>query len=163
MTWVRHDGLDVRHYEHNYSSLEWQQSPLHYLISKQLTSLRRHLTGSQRLLDFPFLEELRDVGVTDYLAFLVRFTESDDVGDDAQGVVGSWTTDREEGFSDFEIKALQRIERRLAVACKITIKEQIAHNVSATYLGPEAGQQVLSGKIRRGDGETIRAVIWYSD
>ena len=32
-----------------------------------------------------------------------------------------------------------------------------------TYLGAQTGMRVLEGKIRRGDGETIHAVIWFSD
>ena len=32
-----------------------------------------------------------------------------------------------------------------------------------TYLGSHAGQRVLSGSIRRGDGQDIRAVIWFCD
>ncbi len=32
-----------------------------------------------------------------------------------------------------------------------------------TYLGVRSGQKVLNGKIHRGDGELIEAVIWYSD
>jgi len=45
----------------------------------------------------------------------------------------------------------------------VQIKQQIAHTVLATYLGMDAGRQVLEGQIRRGDGEMLHAVIWYSD
>ena len=41
-------------------------------------------------------------------------------------------------------------------------REQIALNVVTAYLGPVAGRRAL-GQIQRGDGETIHAVIWYSD
>ena len=72
-------------------------------------------------------------------------------------------TDRAGGFVDEDIQALRRIQRRLAVACKMTIREQITRNVLSAYLGPDAGQMVLNGNIQRGDGETIHAVIWFSD
>jgi adenylate cyclase len=49
------------------------------------------------------------------------------------------------------------------VAFKINIQSQITQNILSAYLGPEAGKQVLKGNIQRGDGETIHAVIWYSD
>jgi len=32
-----------------------------------------------------------------------------------------------------------------------------------TYLGRNAGNQVLQGHIKRGDGETVHAVVWLSD
>ena len=51
----------------------------------------------------------------------------------------------------------------MAVACRVMIEHQIARNILSTYLGADAGQQVLNGQIKRGDGETIHAVIWYSD
>jgi adenylate cyclase len=56
-----------------------------------------------------------------------------------------------------------RIQQRLSVASKMRIREQIALNVATAYLGPDAGRHVLAGQIQRGDGETIHAVIWYSD
>lgn len=56
-----------------------------------------------------------------------------------------------------------RIQLRLAVTFKVLIKSQIADNILNTYLGPDAGRQVLSGQIKRGDYESIHSVIWYSD
>ena len=67
------------------------------------------------------------------------------------------------GFSERDVQALTRIQTRLAVTCKMTIKEQLARNVLSAYLGPGAGRQVLNGRIKRGDGEQIHAVIWFSD
>ena len=52
---------------------------------------------------------------------------------------------------------------RLAVACKLAIREQIARNVAETYLGQSAGREVLSGHIRLGDYETFNAVAWFAD
>ena len=34
---------------------------------------------------------------------------------------------------------------------------------STTYLGRRSGTRVLAGAVQRGDGETIHAVLWYSD
>ena len=79
------------------------------------------------------------------------------------GVIGSWLTDRPGGFTDNEVRALLRIQSRLAVTFKVLIKSQIADNILNTYLGPDAGRQVLSGQIQRGDYESIHSVIWYSD
>jgi adenylate cyclase len=49
------------------------------------------------------------------------------------------------------------------VSLKVQIRRKITHTVLSTYLGPDAGQQVLDGQIKRGDGEMLHAVIWYSD
>ena len=46
--------------------------------------------------------------------------------------------------------------------------EAYAQRVSAlsrlqTYIGTDAGRRVMDGLVRRGDGENLHAVIWYSD
>jgi adenylate cyclase len=132
--------------------------PHGWMLRAGVSYLRRRLTGPDALLDFPILTDLRDQGATDYLGFIGPFVE-----EGADGILGSWSTDRDSGFSDDDIGILLRIQRRLAVACKVTIKDQIAHNVLATYLGREASEDVLSGQIKRGDGRTMHTVLWYSD
>ena len=38
-----------------------------------------------------------------------------------------------------------------------------ARTLLHTYLGEKTGERVLMGKVRRGDGEVIPSVIWFSD
>jgi len=146
-----------------FTSEDWHQSPMHHMLSTQIPFLRRRLIGDEALLDFPVCRELREQGASDYVAWMVPFARDDQPGPHLDGVVGSWSTDREGGFSDGEIRSLMRIQRRLVVSLKVQIKQQIARTVLATYLGMDAGRQVLDGQIRRGDGEMVHAVIWYSD
>ncbi len=165
LTWERDEGLgsdDIPHGQ-SHASEAWRKSPAFHMIETGVPFLRRRLTGTEALLDFPLLVELRDRGATDYLAYLVAF-EGVEIGSEAQdGLIGSWATDRASGFSDLDVRSLLRIQKRLAVACKVIIKDQTARNVLTTYLGPDAGRRVLDGQIKRGDGETIHAVIWFSD
>lgn len=128
------------------------------MVRTQLPFFRRRLTGDEAIVDFPALAELRDAGATDYLGYLVYFG-----GGPRDGIVGFWTTDRPSGFREQDIRDLLRIQQQLSVASKMRIREQIALNVVTAYLGPNAGRRVLAGQIQRGDGETIHAVIWYSD
>jgi adenylate cyclase len=160
LTWRRGEKLEVNQLERTMSNRNpaWLQSPLFHMINRRITSLRRRLVGPEAMFDFPILEELRAAGATDYYAFLIPFGGGED-----DGLIGSWVTDRKRGFFDADLRALHRIERRLAVACRMTIRGQVAENVVETYLGRSAGERVLAGQIRRGDGETIPAVIWYSD
>lgn len=159
LTWTPGDGLAVSRFARaDDGTPEWRRSPGYHMIQSGQSLLRRRLTGPEARLDFLVLEDLRAQGATDYLAYLVAFDPELDTG-----LWGSWTTDRAGGFSEAEIAALERIQQRLSVALKVTIKDQIAANVVATYLGPDAGRRVLRGQIARGDGETIRAAIWMSD
>ena len=146
-----------------FSSEQWFQSPMHHLSRHRLPFLRRRLTGRHAIVDFPVLEELRDGGITDYFCYLTPFASDNEPEPGAYGIVGSWATDRSSGFSEEDLRIFGRIQRRYAVSCKVQIQRRITLNVLETYLGPDAGTRVLDGQIRRGDGERIHAVIWYSD
>jgi adenylate cyclase len=58
---------------------------------------------------------------------------------------------------------LQQITRELGIALKAKMERSIAQNIAHAYLGKRAGEAVLAGSIRRGDGEKITAALWYSD
>ncbi|MDX1433112.1 MAG: adenylate/guanylate cyclase domain-containing protein [Gammaproteobacteria bacterium] len=146
-----------------FNNEQWRRSPMVHMLETQISFLRRRLTGPGALVDFPVCEDLRDQGMTDYFAYLVPFASDDEPGPHRDGVIGSWATDRASGFTDGDIRALQRIQRRLGVSLKVQIKQQIARNVLGTYLGLNAGEQVLNGLIKRGDGTDLHAVIWLSD
>ena len=165
LIWRRGDGADTQHFLHGeaFTSDEYFRSPMYHLFKTQLPFLRRRLVGDGALLDFPALLEFHDQGATDYFAYLIPFARDDEPGPHTDGIIGSWATDRPSGFTDQDIRSLMRIQRRLVVSCKVQIKNQVTKDVLDTYLGPDAGRQVLNGQIKRGDGETIHAVIWFSD
>ena len=161
--WEIDKEVKATNYLHGADSQEWEKSPFFYMITNKVPYLRRHLVGDAAIIDFPMLQELHDEGFTDYFSFVVWFNEDADVDSLARGIVGSWCTQRKNGFTHADIRSLIRIEQRLAVAFKINIQSQITENILSAYLGPGAGDRVLSGQIKRGDGENIHAVIWYSD
>ncbi len=167
ITWKLNQEVERADYMTSRNPEPWRRSPLYYMVVNSLPHLRRKLVGNESMIDFDVLHTLKDDGYTDYLGFMVPFSEQvadkDTEGNENSGIVGSWSTTRPSGYSDGDIRALQRIVQRLAVAFKINIQSQITQNILSAYLGPDAGKQVLKGNIQRGDGETIHAVIWYSD
>ena len=159
LNWFAQRGVAVEHFRPEQSSNDqFVHSPPGHIIAHRLPVLRRRLTGETALLDFPVLEELRALGGTDYIAFLVGFERNG-----KNGIICSWLCDRATGFTDDEITQLNRATRQLAIALKAKIERSVAENVAHAYLGERAGQSVLSGLIRRGDGEKITAALWYSD
>lgn len=165
LTWFRGVGIEeTNQFSGDQETLDmWARSPQFHMIENDLPFLRRKLAGPEANLDFDMFVEIEKRGATDYFGYIVPFT-GDDFGDFGQnGVVGSWVTDRPGGFNDSDLQSLLRIQQRLAVACKMVIKEKITENVLSAYLGPDAGKQVLSGQIKLGDGESTHAVIWFSD
>ncbi|MFD2207492.1 adenylate/guanylate cyclase domain-containing protein [Kiloniella antarctica] len=164
LTWELGNGVKTVGMSHESSmSDEWRRSPFYFMLSKDIGLLRRRLIGEGAIHDFPLMTDLRDDGYTDTLCYAIHFEEFAPGDTEARGILGTWSCDIKAGFSDSDIRSLIRVQNRLAVACKVIIKSQIAHNISTTYLGTNAGQRVLKGQIKRGDGEKIHAVIWYSD
>jgi len=107
----------------------------------------------------------RPGGFTDYLmtATSFRIAEVDAYRGGASGIMASWATTRPGGFSDGDLQALTRVQKVFAVACHASIQKRVMVNLANAYLGRTAAAKALGGDVRRGDGETIRAVIWYSD
>jgi adenylate cyclase len=160
LNWNVGRGVLVDHFspDDGSGSEQFLRSPGGHALKHGLPVLRRRLTGETALFDFPVLQELHAQGGTDYVFFLVPFDSTGQTG-----VICSWLGDRAAGFTDSEIAQLQRISRQLSIALKSKIERSVAQNVAHAYLGKRAGQAVLNGLIRRGDGEKITAALWYSD
>jgi adenylate cyclase len=159
LTWNAEKGVVVELYRPEQSGQgQFLHSPMGHALTHRLPVFRRRLTGATALLDFEVLEEFRALGGTDYLVFLIRFYSAGQ-----NGVICSWLGDRAAGFTDDEIAQLQRVTRELGIALKSRIERNVAQNIAHAYLGKRAGQAVLSGLIRRGEGEKITAALWYSD
>ena len=164
--WYRGKGAELEQFYHSSDGNEqWLRSPFHHAQTHDLRDLRRCLTGPSSLLDFDVLTDFQNEGYTDYLLTRTPFKIAEVQhfsGGDA-GMMTSWMTKRENGFTDDDLAALKHIQKLLAVACHSAIQKRIMTNVANAYLGPTAGWKVLSGDIRRGDGERIPAVVWFSD
>lgn len=156
--WRSGRGTTMDNYRHvKGENKRYTSSPYFHLVSHDLRHMRRRLDGKNST-DFPILEELYEEGITDYMAFSRNFEDTP-----GKGIFGSWATDKENGFSEADITALLRIQKRLAVTAKVAVLKDLAKNAINTYLGSDAGNRVMDGQIRRGDGETIRAAIVMGD
>lgn len=158
-TWLRGQGMEVEGFrkKDGVHSDRFLTSPYYHLLSHKLDHLRRRLDPSVPS-EFPIFDELRLMGVTDYMAFVHPFN-----GNTSQGMIGSWSTDSASGFSDSMISALLRIQNHLAIATKMAVLTKLADNMMTTYLGGDAGRRVLDGQIKRGEGDTIRAALVMAD
>lgn len=126
------------------------------VIFDSATSLRRDLTGSNPQLDFPILKDLHAQHATDYIAFPIKFS-------DGQTNVFSVTTNHSEGFNNEHLGQIMEMLPVLALRLECMVLRRTAGTLLNTYLGHHSGERVLNGLIKRGDGEDLRAVIWYCD
>jgi adenylate cyclase len=141
---------------------DWMHSPFAFLLENQLPVLRRRLDSSYRRGEFPMLDHFQHDGVTDYVAFASRVGESVRVGK-AEGIVASWTTDAQDGFSAAQIDLLAGIMPALTLVFMLRTMNRNARTLITTYLGSDAAERVLAGNIVRGRADPIRAVVWFSD
>ncbi len=164
--WNSQDGAHLEQHSHaNRHSEAWMRSPFYYVMQRNLAMFRRRLSGKDAMADFDVLRELQSQGYTDYLMTSSEFRigEVAEFEDRRTGTLASWATKRQDGFTDADIRALGRIQKSFAVACRVAIQRRVTTNLMNTYLGPTAGKKALSGDIQRGDGEQIRAVVYYAD
>jgi adenylate cyclase len=116
----------------------------------------RHHVDEATANAFPFLEDMRAEGVTDYYAAPLHFT-------DGTRHVTSWTTRQPGGFTDAQLDALRRLMPPLTRIVETIVQRRIAQTLLDTYVGSRAGTRILAGQIRRGHTETMHAAIWLSD
>ena len=120
-------------------------------------AMTRCRIGPQRSAgDYPIVDDLRGDGFTDYVALPVRFS-------DGTFKALSVATRAPGGFADSDVEALARLTTNLAPVLEVRALRHLARSLLNVYVGPTAGERVLDGQIRRGEGTTIQAVIWFSD
>jgi adenylate cyclase len=130
-------------------------SPIAPIIAGE-GGVRRRLDGPNPQLDFPVLEDLLAEGATDYVAVPVLFS-------DGQINVLTMVSDKPGGFSTSQLGFLYESLPILGRLIETYAVRLSALTLLKTYLGKDAGERVLNGRVKRGDGEEVHAVIWFSD
>lgn len=139
----------------------WQRSPFFRLWQSGGEELRRRI-GFGEAADYAVIQEMKDEGHTDYVLFVQRFASEGTIGE-MDCFYSSWSTKHPDGFSDGDVAALRRLTPALGLAVKSAALAEIAGTLVDVYLGRDAGQRVLSGRIQRGVADRIEAVLWFSD
>jgi adenylate cyclase len=118
--------------------------------------IRRNPQTPEAQAEFPIMIELAEAGITDYVA--LPFSS----GTPYRHAM-TLATARPGGFNVGAVPDVRRLLDVFALHVERHIAQRIAENAVNAYLGDVAGRKVLSGSIKRGAGEAIRAVIWVSD
>jgi adenylate cyclase len=104
----------------------------------------------------PVLKELKADGATDYVALPLLFTTGHV---DALSVV----SDKPGGFSAVDLDRMFQLQFAFTRIVETHALRDTAVNLLDAYVGRAAGQRILAGEVKRGDGQTIEAVLWYCD
>jgi adenylate cyclase len=119
--------------------------------------IRRHIEAPDCPHDFPIIEEIAAEGCTDYTIWPLPFSSGGPVN------AISFATKRPGGFDPGDLAAIEAVLPAFGAVMEMAHMRRTARTLLETYLGPNSGERVLSGKIKRGDGEVIDAVLWYCD
>jgi adenylate cyclase len=85
----------------------WRRSPFFHLLESGRKMFRRRLANGDPA-DFPAIAQMRDEGVTDYLALIHRFAAEGVIGE-MDCVYSHWATEVAQGFDETGVAALQRL------------------------------------------------------
>jgi adenylate cyclase len=136
-------------------SQEFKSSPLAILY--ETASEVRYRLDDPESAKFPFLDDMRAEGVTDYFAAPLRFVADGSIHS------SSWTTKQPGGFTSDQLDGLRSLVIPLARLIEIISLQRTAALLLDTYVGNRAGARILGGQIRRGHTDTMDAAIWLSD
>ncbi len=150
------DDIEEVHATHDViRSDQYRNSPF-YLIASGQGGVRRRLEGPNPRLDFPILNDLVEEGATDYVALPLPFS-------DGQVNIMTLVSDRPGGFTTKQLGHLYEILPNLGRQLEAHSHRTSAITLLRTYLGRNAGDRVWHGRVERGDGDDLHAVIWLSD
>jgi len=154
--WLLQDGLcdEVKVAAESLRTEAYRRNPLYRVIEFGETVQARPGDAGDAA-RYPLVAELAKSGFTDYIALPLSGA--------AYHNAATVATRHDGGFSAEQRAQLDRVLGIFALHVERHIAVLIAQNALGAYLGGLAARRVLSGSIRRGGGEAIRAVIWVSD
>jgi adenylate cyclase len=155
------DSFDYGSTEAGDAAANWRRTTFHYLLEHGRDELLIDLADCDKH-DFSAIGELAAKGHKHFVCFVHRFGEAGAMGQ-MDCVYSYWVTRRDEGFGAQGLAALRDLVPVLGLAIKSAAQMDVARTLGRVYLGRDASEQVLRGRIARGVTERINAVLWFSD
>ena len=154
--WSRTAGAELSNGAHGIQESEsYVGSPLQF-VAEHMDVFRRRLDTGHQAGDHAFLDEMRNEGMTDYVALPMVF---------ASGTVNAMTlaTASPHGFSAPELLRFVALANLVAPMLEIINLRRTTLGLLNTFVGHRISERILQGQVKRGDGERIEAAFWYSD
>jgi adenylate cyclase len=105
---------------------------------------------------FTVFDDLALEAFTDYVALPLLFTNGE-----VHAI--AFATKNAAGFSESDLEIIRSLMRPFTRVAEIMSLYRTASMILNTYVGRNSGARILAGRIQKGDFETLRAVIWFSD
>src|ERR1700744_2513741 len=139
----------------------WRRSTHYHMIQNGLEEMLVDLSECDQL-DYTQVKDLWAKGHKHFIAFVHLFGETGSIGE-MDGLYSYWTTRKPDGFAAQDLAALRALVPVLGLAIKSAAQIDITRTLGRVYLGRDAAEQVMRGRIARGVTERIKAVLWFSD
>jgi len=155
--WVRGEEEVTSRFP-SYEILEspvFKDSPFQH-VADGLGGVRQRLDTNPDEFNFPIMEDLKEQGVTDYVAMPLPFS-------DGRINVLTLACDHPNGFTTANLGLIFECSALLSRLFEVFALTSNATTLLETYLGKRTGARVLGGEIRRGDGDEIDAAILFCD
>jgi adenylate cyclase len=154
--WSRSEGSRMfagRHGTQN--SDAYFGSPVQFVYENE-RPYRRRLAELDEQRDPLLMFELRAEGMTDYYA-IPFWLGSGDVN------FMTAATAAPGGFGDHDLERIEALANLLAPLLEAIHTRRMTLGLLDAFVGPRIGARILQGQVKRGDGDRIHAVFWYSD
>ncbi len=119
-------------------------------------SIRRRLNSPDGPSGYSILDDLAQRGFTDYAIMPLPFAN------EVTNAV-SLATRRPEGFDDDDLALFDAVLPAFSTLIELQQTRRTARDLLSTYVGPNTGERIFNGTIRRGDGEVVHAILWFCD
>jgi adenylate cyclase len=154
--WNRGAGAEMWSGRHGILETDaYLNSPAQFVRERQ-RPFRRRLDGLVEGRDHVVLHEMRAEGLTDYYAVPLVYST---------GLVSFFAlaTASPQGFSEADLGRFDALVNLIAPLIEILNARRVTLGLLDAFVGPRIGERILSGQVKRGDGERIDAAFWYSD
>ena len=173
LIWDRATG-PATHFEFQHAEIDHPSiltSPFGDMLQRRVGERRLDLRQPPLAGEAPVFAELRELGMTDWLANTFPFGELEHSisGPRPSGGVGqlwflcSVATDRADGFEAEHLTVLREVLPLFALAVKAITMRAVGQGLLEAYLGTDPATRVLAGTVRRGDVLDVAAVLFYAD
>ena len=139
----------------------WRRSTHYYMLERGIEEMLIDLSD-RGTHDFTQARDLWSKGHQHFVAYVHMFGEAATIGQ-MDGLYTYWVTRNPEGFGEKGLAALRDLVPALGLAIKSATQIDITRTLGRVYLGRDASEQVMRGRIARGVTERIKAVLWFSD
>lgn len=136
----------------------WERSPFNLMLTRGES--QRRFTIEE--LDPRMVADLGIEGHKDFAVLLHRFGGAGIIGE-MDCFYSFWSMRLHDGFDETAMAAMRDLVPVLGLAVKSAALARIARTLGQVYLGRDAAERVLSGRISRGVADRINAVLWFSD